>query len=211
MLTHHIKRFLRNISPRRVAYVLLGSFITAYGLCNIHAFSDVTEGGVLGLMLLIHHWTGISPAISSVILDAAGYALGWRVLGKGFLGYSALACGAFAVFYALAEPFAPVWPWLAQTPLAAAIVGAVFVGVGSGLCVRAGGAASGDDALAMALSRKLNVGIQHVYFVFDVTVLLLSLSYIPWQRIAYSLLTVILSGQLIGLMQRVKLPGLPDQ
>ena len=34
----------------------------------------------------------------------------------------------------------------------------------------------------------------------DLTVLLLSLSYIPLGRIAYSLLTVILSGQLIGLV-----------
>ena len=33
------------------------------------------------------------------------------------------------------------------------------------------------------------------------TVLLLSLTYIPLRRIAYSLLTVILSGQLIGLIQ----------
>ena len=33
--------------------------------------------------------------------------------------------------------------------------------------------------------------------------LVLSLTYIPVTRIAYSLLTVILSGQIIGLMQRV--------
>ena len=37
--------------------------------------------------------------------------------------------------------------------------------------------------------------------------LVLSLSYIPVRVIAYSLLTVILSGQIIGLMQRVRLPG----
>ena len=87
-------------------------------------------------------------------------------------------------------------------PLAAAFLGAIFVGVGVGLCVRAGGAPTGDDALAMSLSRLLKTKIQYVYLVSDLTVLLLSLSYIPWQRIGYSLLTVILSGQIIGWLQK---------
>lgn len=38
----------------------------------------------------------------------------------------------------------------------------------------------------------------------DLAVLILSLSYIPIQRLMYSLLTVVLSGQVIGLVQRVR-------
>ena len=79
-------------------------------------------------------------------------------------------------------------------------MGALFVGVGVGLCVRAGGAPGGDDALAMALGQLLHAPLQWIYFASDMIVLLLSLSYIPLGRIAYSLLTVILSGQLIGLV-----------
>ena len=37
----------------------------------------------------------------------------------------------------------------------------------------------------------------------DLVVLALSLSYIPVRQIAYSLLTVFLSGQLIGLVQKI--------
>ena len=76
------------------------------------------------------------------------------------------------------------------------------MGVGSGLCVRVGGATSGDDALAMSLSKHTHIKIQWIYFISDLSVLLLSLSYIPLRRIAYSLLTVILSGQIIGLLQK---------
>ena len=35
---------------------LAGSAIQAFGLANIHAFADVTEGGVLGMTLLLEHW-----------------------------------------------------------------------------------------------------------------------------------------------------------
>ena len=55
----------------------------------------------------------------------------------------------------------------------------------------------------MSLARILNTKIERIYLVSDMTVLLLSLSYIPFRRIAYSLLTVILSGQIIGLVQRI--------
>ncbi|MFR8978580.1 MAG: YitT family protein, partial [Christensenellales bacterium] len=52
---------------------LLGSAILAFGLYNVHAFSGVTEGGVLGLTLLLYHWFGLSPSISGLVLNAACY------------------------------------------------------------------------------------------------------------------------------------------
>ena len=192
---------------RNVFLVLLGSAIQAFGIANIHAWSEVTEGGVLGMTLLLHHWTGLSPAISSLVLNAICFFIGWRTLGRDFLLYSIVACGGYALFYALCEPFAPLFPALVASPLLSALLGAVFIGVGAGISVRAGGAPSGDDALAMALSNLSHVSIQWVYLLSDLVVLVLSLSYIPVRVIAYSLLTVILSGQIIGLMQRVRLPG----
>ena len=92
-------------------------------------------------------------------------------------------------------------------PLAASVLGALFIGVGAGICVRIGGATSGDDALAMSLSHLLHVRVQWIYLASDLLVLVLSLSYIPVRRIMYSLLTVILSGQIIGIVQRIPLPG----
>ena len=78
----------------------------------------------------------------------------------------------------------------------------MFVGVGVGLCVRAGGAPGGDDALSMSLEHVTHLPIQWIYLISDLIVLRLSLTYIPLRRILYSLLTVILSGQLIGIVQR---------
>lgn len=92
-------------------------------------------------------------------------------------------------------------------PLLASVVGALFVGISVGICVRVGGAPTGDDALAMSLSSVLPVDIQWIYLASDLVVLLISLSYIPLNRILYSLLTVILSGQIIGMIQRIKLPA----
>lgn len=180
---------------------LLGSAILAFGLYNIHSFSGVTEGGVLGLTLLFHNWFGISPAVSGLVMNIICYLIGFRLIGKEFIIYSVFAGGGFSLFYAIFERFEPIWPQLAEMPLLAAILGAVFVGVGVGLCVRMNSAPSGDDALAMGLSKVLNLGIQWVYLIGDIIVLVMSITYIPIGKLAYSLITVILSGQIVGLFQ----------
>ena len=188
----------------RIFLALLGAGIQAVGMCNIHAYADVTEGGVLGATLLIQYWFAISPALSALVLNALCYVVGWRTLGREFLLYSAVCGVGYSLFYALLEPFAPLWPGVVASPFWSAIVGAIFVGVGAGLCVRMGGAPGGDDALAMALSKVTGLGVQWIYLFTDALVLGLSITYIPLRRIAWSLLTVVLSGQIIGWMQKGK-------
>ena len=194
-----------HLKKKNCILVIIGNIILAFGLYNVHAQTCVTEGGVLGLMLLLKNWWNISPAYSGFVLDVLCFALGWKVLGFDFIGYSAVATVAFSISYKVFEGFAPLWPQIGSMPWAAAIVGAVFVGVGAGLSVKAGGASGGDDALAMSLAKLTHVGIQWLYLITDFTVLLLSLTYIPVSRIVWSLITVVLSGQIIGWIQKLKI------
>lgn len=194
----------RSLTPRSVGVSLLGSAILAFGLYNIHSFSGVTEGGQLGLVLLLNHWFRISPAFSTAVINLICYWIGWKTLGKPFIAHSAVATGAFSLIYWICQQFPPLWPNLGDYPLVAALIGAVFVGLGCGLCVRVGGAACGDDGLAMSISQKLRIKIEYVYFLFDFVILTLSLSYIPLRRILYSLVTVMLSSKIVGIVQRFK-------
>lgn len=203
---HEWKEALKNITLKNCAITLLGSFILAFGLYHVHSISGVTEGGVLGATLLLEHWTGISPAVTGGIMNVLCYVLGWKLLGKEFIAYSALATVGFSGMYKICEQFPHLWPGLADMPLVAALVGALFVGVGAGLCVRIGGAPSGDDALAMSISHATGWKIQWVYLLSDLIVLVMSLSYIPVRRIGYSLFTVLLSGQVIGFIQNFGKP-----
>lgn len=193
------------LKPINCIVAFLSAAFQAFGMYNIHALSGVTEGGVFGLILLLHHWFHISPSVSSFVLNAACYGLGWKTLGKEFIGYSIIAAAGYSVSYAICELFPPLWPGIAELPLLASIVGALFIGIGAGICVRIGGATSGDDALAMSISHLTGLSVERIYLISDIIVLLLSLSYIPLRRIAYSLLTVIISGQMIGWIQRLKI------
>lgn len=194
-----------NLKPGSCLTAFFSSAFLAFGLYHVHALSGVTEGGVLGMTLLLEQWFGISPAASGLVLNTLCYAMGWKLLGREFIGYSAVSAAGFSLAYKVFEQFPPLWPRLAELPLAASVLGAVFVGVGAGLCVRVGGATGGDDALAMCVSHVTGWGIQWVYLLSDFLVLALSVSYIPLGRIGWSVLTVVLSGQIIGIIQKVKL------
>ena len=193
----------RLLSVRSVILGLLGSAVLAFGLYHVHSFAAVTEGGQLGLVLLLQYWFDLSPALTGLVINLICYAIGWRTMGLPFLAKSGVCAAGFSITYWICEQFPPLWPGLASHPLAAAFLGAAFIGIGAGLCVRAGGATSGDDALAMSLSHITKIPIQWIYLLSDLTVLLLSASYLPIKKIFFSLLTVVLSGQIIGWIQKV--------
>ena len=183
---------------RRLPSMLLGAAIVAFGLYNVHAQSAITEGGVLGATLLVQHFTGISPAVSEIVLDVICYGLGMRYLGRRFLVRALTTTCAYSAFYAGFERMGYLLPDMSHVPLLASVVGAAFVGIGVGLIVRVESAGCGDDALALVLSKKLHIDISRAYLFTDMTVLLLSLSYIPLGNIACSLITVTLSSWIIG-------------
>ncbi|MBQ6699047.1 MAG: YitT family protein [Oscillospiraceae bacterium] len=168
---------------------------------NIHSRTIITEGGIWGIELLLFNWFKISPAITAPLLDGTCYLMGVVFLGKEFIIKSLAGTLGYSAFYALLEQFPPLLPDLDSIPIAAAVIGALFVGIGAGIVVRQGGACAGDDALALVISKKLHIKISRAYLFTDITVLLLSLSYIPFHQIAYSLVTVLLSGWIIEKVQ----------
>ena len=181
--------------------IVLGTAITTFGIYNVHRQADITEGGILGLILLFNFWLGMSSSILSPLLDTLSYALGFKYLGKEFLKTSIFATICMAGFFRLWELFPPVLPSLAEYPLTAALVGGCFIGTGCGLVVRQGASCAGDDALALVISKITGCRISRAYLLTDVTVLVFSLSYIPAKRIVYSLITVTVSSFLIDFIQ----------
>lgn len=192
-----------DVTPGRLVCILLGTAVASFGIYNIHQPTHITEGGVLGLILLLNHWFGVSSSVLSPVLDLACYALSFRFLGAAFLKWSLVSTCSLAGFFRLWESFPRMLPDLSAQPLLAALLGGLFIGFGVGLIVRQGGSSGGDDALALSISHVTGWRISRAYLVTDLTVLALSLSYIPARRIVYSLVTVTVSSLLIEFVQNV--------
>ncbi len=199
---HHLpRRLLAGLSARRVGLIVLGAMICTFGIHNIHQQTGITEGGVMGLMLLVEHWLGVSPAFITPVLDLSCYLLAFKYLGGRFIKISVVSTLSVSLFYKLWEQFPHILPDLSAHPLAAALLGALFVGVGVGIIVRQGGSSGGDDALALTISKVTRWRLSRAYLFTDLVVLVLSLNYIPPACIACSVVTVTLSSWLIDRVQ----------
>lgn len=188
---------------QKILMIFLGTGILSFGIYNIHQQTQVTEGGVLGLILLINHWFGISSSTVAPILDILCYLFAFQYLGKDFIKISIVSTLSLSGFLRLWEQFPPILPNLSAYPLLAAVLGGIFVGVGGGIVVRQGGSSGGDDALALSISKLFKCRISKAYLATDITVLFLSLSYIPVKRIAFSLVTVFISSYLIDFIEMI--------
>lgn len=196
----------RLFPPKILLAILAGTAISAFGMVNIHQRVHITEGGVLGMILLLNYWFHIPASLLSPILDAISYAAGFKYLGKAFLPRSIAATLSLAFFLRFWEVVPFRLPDLSAHPLLAAVFGACFVGVGVGIIVRQGISSGGDDALALVISKITGCKISRAYLATDLTVLALSLSYIPVTRIAYSLVTVTVSSLLIDAVSSFRVP-----
>lgn len=201
----HIKAFFAGLTEgftlKKILWIVVGAAICSFGIHNIHQRTNITEGGIIGLMLLIEHWLEISPAYITPVLDIACYLAAYKFLGMEFIKISVVSTACISGFYKVWEAFPPMLPDFSEYPLLAAILGGIFVGVGVGLIIRQGGSSGGDDALALTLSHTLKWKLSRSYLFTDVVVLMLSFSYIPVKRIFFSLITVTISSNLIDVVK----------
>lgn len=192
-----IKESIKAITIRKVLFIMIGTMILTFGVYNIHQQSNVTEGGVIGLVVLLHHVTKIPTAVISPLLDIICYGLAFKYLGVSFLIMSGISSAFVALFYGVWALNPPIIPSLIHYPILAAVIGAMFVGIGVAFIVSQGGSSGGDDALVIIISKKTKYRISQCYIITDTIVLVLSLIYIPITKIIFSLISATLSSCII--------------
>ena len=185
---------------KNLLLIILGSCILAFGSFNFNYQNNVTEGGVLGLLLLIKNIFDISPSVTALIIDLSLFALGTKFFGKQFLGLSIFASLSFSTWYKVWESVGFIVPNLTNHMLLASILAGMGVGIGIGIIVRAGAAAGGDDVIALVGEKLTPFKVNHVYMITDFIVLILSLSYLSFKQIFFSLIAVTISGKIISIM-----------
>ena len=187
--------------------VIFGSAMVAFAVCTIHSRTNLTEGGLIGIELLCLRWFGIDPSITAIITDVIFYILGFLILNKKFRVNAVVGTLTYSATFFITESLGIVMPFV-DNLLISAIVGALLVGIGSGLVVRNVGACGSDDSLALILNKLTKIPLAACYIVFDLIVILIALSYLSIEYLPYSLLTSIMSSIIIDLVSHKKLAKL---
>ena len=193
---------LKKETMQSVILIIIGATILSFGSYNFNYQNNITEGGVLGLLLLMQHVFNISPSITSVVIDFSLFAIGSKFFGKKFLLYSILSTVTFSTTYKIWESIGFLVPSFTNDMLIGCILAGISVGIGVGLVVRGGGASGGDDVIALLGNKFLKLKVNHVYLITDATVLLMSLIYLDINQIFYSMIAVTISGKIISIIYK---------
>ncbi|WP_286133942.1 YitT family protein [Bacillus sp. AFS053548] len=185
--------------------ILIGSFILATTLYHFHYQNNLAEGGFIGIALLVKNALNISPSITTLLLDIPIILIAGLYLGRKLLINTTIGAISFSVFYSIIEKTTSNITFNFGNHLwIPAILGGIFAGLGLGLILRSGGATGGDDLITIIMSKKSKISIGKVYFIFDAVILLCSLSYLSWNEVGYTILSVAICAKVTELVYESK-------
>ncbi|MEH7177563.1 YitT family protein [Neobacillus vireti] len=139
----------------RALLVMIGAFITAYGLETVLIPNNVSDGGVTGLSIVGSQLFGLPLGLLIAVLNIPFVFLGYKQIGTSFALYSVIGIASLATGTLLMHHFTPI---VVGDTLLVTVVGGIIIGFGMGLALRNGGALDGIDMLAVLLSRRLPFG-----------------------------------------------------
>ncbi|WP_152656613.1 YitT family protein [Oceanobacillus sp. CFH 90083] len=151
---------------KNYVFLITGTFFFAASVAIFAMPNSLAEGGVPGLALLIYHETDISPALTTLILNAVILLIGFRYLPKDMIIKSLVTIPLFSFFIYILEDLTSGIP----DPLLAAIFAGVFTGVGFGLIFRSGSTTGGTSTIARMLNYKFGWELTGTNFVLDASV-----------------------------------------
>jgi uncharacterized membrane-anchored protein YitT (DUF2179 family) len=143
--------------------IVVGSLIQAIALKAVAIPHQFVPGGLFGVASMIYYLAGwLNPGLLYLLLNIPMFILGYLLISKRFLGYSAVAMVSVALFYQVVD-----FQFTISNQLYSALVFGVLLGAGAGMVLRSLGSNGGLDVIAVILSQKYNIGIGKVYFFFN--------------------------------------------
>lgn len=178
---------------KEYSLLIIGSFFFAIGV-NLFAIpNELGEGGVTGISMLLYYVLHWSPGITNFIMNGILLSVGFRLLSKRVTYYSIISIVFTSVFLHLTEGMA--------APVEDAILGTVFagifIGVGLGLVLRAGGTTGGSAILARMTQKYLGWSVSSSMLLFDMIVVLSSYFVIDAANTMYTVISIYISTKVL--------------
>ncbi|WCT10037.1 YitT family protein [Mucilaginibacter jinjuensis] len=173
--------------------IILGILSAAIGLKGFLLSSKFIDGGVTGISMLVAETTGLPISILIFVINAPFLYLGYRRLGLLFAIKSALAIGGLSLCLAFVH-----FPDVTPDKLLTAVFGGFFIGVGSGLAMRAGAVLDGTEIAAVLVSKQTQLlRVSDVVLLLNVIIFSTAALFLGVESALYSILTYVAASKMI--------------
>ncbi len=166
---------------------LIAAGILSAGL-GLHGFllpSNLIDGGVTGISMLLATVTGLPLAVLIPMVNLPFIAVGYRYLGKPFAIRSALGISGLAAALAFIH-----FPIVTNDRVLDAVFGGFFLGAGIGLAMRGSAVLDGTEIAALLISKQsAMVKVSDVILAFNVVLFVIAMAVLGVESALYSILT----------------------
>jgi uncharacterized membrane-anchored protein YitT (DUF2179 family) len=182
----------------RIFLIILGAFITAYGLEAVLIPNNVSDGGVTGLSIVGSKLFGLPLGLLIAVLNIPFVWLGYKQIGKSFAIYSIIGIVSLAISTSLMHHIPTI---IEGDTLLITVVGGIIIGFGMGLALRNGGALDGIDMLAVLLSRKLPFGTSDLILFLNMFVFIVVSTVFGFQGAILSAIAYYIASKVIHIVE----------
>lgn len=190
---------------KTVAPIMLGTAVYAFGLLYFIIPSQLMEGGVTGITLLLNYAFDIPIFLTTLLINLPLFLLGWKVLGGRQIVYTGVGIGSLSLFLWIFERLISAgWivPFSTEHDfILAALYAGVTLGTGLGIVFRFGGTTGGVDIVARILGRNFGWSMGQIILAIDIFIIGSSIFYIPKEKILYTLVAVFIASRVIDFIQ----------
>ena len=168
---------------KNVIFCLLGTLIIALGVNCFVIPGNLGEGGAIGLSLILNYTLGISPALSSFIINVILIVVGWKFLSRTTAIYTAITITASSIFLDLTEHFGL---GIHENFINSVFAG-LLIGIGTGLVIAAQSTLGGTSVIARIISKYSEVKTSQALLILDALVVLSFLLVLPVSNVLYTI------------------------
>lgn len=182
----------------RALLVIIGAFITAYGLETVLIPNNVSDGGVTGLSIVGANLIGFPLGLLIAVLNIPFIFLGYKQIGTSFAIFSVIGIASLSIGTILMHHLPAI---IEGDTLLITVVGGIIIGFGMGLALRNGGALDGIDMLAVLLSRKLPFGTSDLILFLNMFVFIVVSTVFGFQGAILSAIAYYIASKVVHIVE----------
>jgi uncharacterized membrane-anchored protein YitT (DUF2179 family) len=178
---------------KRLIFIMVGSFIYAFGVNALLLPHGLLSGGVTGIAMLLQYLLKIPLWITVVLLNIPLFIAGYSFVGKRFTYLSIFGIACVSLFLFLTGDLVVE----IESIMIAAIFGGLISGAGTGIVIKNRGSLGGTDILSVILNKYFSLSIGGTAMVFNALVLIVAAFFFEVEIALYTIVGIFVGNKAI--------------
>lgn len=178
------------------SFLTIGAIIAASALQLLLIPNTILDGGVVGISIIINKISKIPLGLLVFFINIPFIFIGYKRLGKIFFIRTIYTMTIFSILLELFKVLKPI----TNEMLLATVFGGAILGIGVGLVIRFGGAIDGTEAVALVISKKINLGVGQIVLLFNLIIYSVAGTLFGLDRALYSILTYFITSKVVDIV-----------